>query len=116
MGGTLMTVEPRRNQILVPIFIVSFVSFVALWFDLPNPLAAATTPRVGLGKPPHGGIQPQAAVDNRGVLHLIYLSGQPSAADIYYVRQAPGSGTWSAPIRVNSRPHSAVAIGTIRGA
>lgn len=74
------------------------------------------------GKPPillrtpNGGIQPQALTDARGVLHLVYLRGDPGEADVYYVRREAGSETFSAPIRVNSQPGSAIAIGTIRGA
>jgi len=64
---------------------------------------------------PGGGIQPQAAVDRKGVLHLIYLSGSPSAEDIYYVRKAPNKAEFSKPIRVNSVPGGAIAIGSVRG-
>ncbi len=63
-----------------------------------------------------GGLQPQAVVDSMGVVHLIYLSGDPAAADICYVRRAVGGDQFSPPIRVNSRPGSAIALGTVRGA
>jgi hypothetical protein len=65
---------------------------------------------------PDGGIQPQAVVDSSGVLHLIYLKGDPGAADVFYVRRDPGMEEFTSPIRVNSQPGSAIAIGTIRGA
>jgi hypothetical protein len=55
-------------------------------------------------------------VDERGALHLIYLSGEPGASDVFYVRRAKGEAGFSAPLRVNSQPGSAIAIGTIRGA
>ena len=64
---------------------------------------------------PDGGIQPQAVVDAKGTLHLIYMKGE-AAADIYYVRRARGAKEFSAPVRVNSQPGSAIAVGTIRGA
>jgi hypothetical protein len=65
---------------------------------------------------PDGGLQPQALIDSKGVLHLIYLKGDPSACDIFYVRQEAGERKFSEPIRVNSQPNSAIAVGTIRGA
>ena len=72
--------------------------------------------QVMLLKTPDDGIQPQAAVDAKGVLHLIYFKGKPMAGDIFYVRQKPGETAFSAPLRVNSQPNSAIAMGTIRGA
>ncbi len=76
--------------------------------------ASAATP-VTLMRTPQGGIQPQTVVDAQGVVHLVYLKGDPAASDIYYVRKEPGKET-SAPLRVNSQPGSVIAIGTIRGA
>jgi hypothetical protein len=73
-------------------------------------------PQVRLLKTPGGGIQPQAVLDSKGVLHLIYFSGEPAAGDVFYVRREPGAAQFSAPIRVNSQPGSVIAIGTIRGA
>jgi hypothetical protein len=70
---------------------------------------------IELLKTPNGGLQPQAVVDSRGVAHLVYLKGEPAACDIFYQRRA-GNGDWSAPLRVNSRPNGAIAVGTIRGA
>ena len=74
------------------------------------PPAKVTTIRV-----PNGGIQPQAMVDRNGTVHLIYFLGAPPAGDIFYVRSADGK-TFSTPLRVNSSPGSAIAIGNIRGA
>jgi len=65
---------------------------------------------------PEGGIQPQAAVDAKGVVHLIYFKGDPKGGDIYYVRREPGAEQFSSPIQVNRQPHTAMALGTIRGA
>ena len=61
------------------------------------------------------GIQPQTAVDSKGVLHMIYFKGDPSAGDIEYVTRQPGASSFSAPLRVNSQTGSAIAIGTVRG-
>src|SRR5436190_13192365 len=67
-------------------------------------------------KTPNGGLQPQAVIDSRGVIHLIYLYGDPAAAEIGYVRKSPGASDFSPPIRVNSHAGSAIALGTVRGA
>src|SRR2546428_3752923 len=72
--------------------------------------------KVTLMRTPTGGIQPQAAVDKKGVLHLAYFKGKPEAGNIFYVRREPGSEGFSNPIRINSAPDSAVAIGSVRGA
>jgi hypothetical protein len=61
-------------------------------------------------------LQPQTAVDERGVLHVIYFSGAPPNGNIYYVRSSNGGAAFSDPLRVNSQPGSAIATGTIRGA
>src|SRR5271165_6104152 len=63
---------------------------------------------------PHGGIQPQAVVEG-GTLHLLYYSGESKAGDLFYVKSADWGKSWSAPLRVNSQPGSALALGTIRG-
>lgn len=65
---------------------------------------------------PENGVQPQAAMDEAGTLHLVYLRGDPQASDIYYVRRAAGETNFSKPLRVNSQPGSAVAMGAVRGA
>jgi hypothetical protein len=77
---------------------------------------AAESPRVTAMRAPHGGIQPQAAVDSRGVVHVIYYKGDAGGGDVFYVRQQPGEANFSKPIRVNSQPGSAIAAGSIRGA
>jgi hypothetical protein len=73
--------------------------------------AAIKTARV-----PDGGLQPQVCVDDRGALYLIYLKGEASASDIFYVRSSDAGKTWSTPIRVNSESGAAIATGTVRGA
>jgi hypothetical protein len=78
-------------------------------------LKAGSQDAVNTIKTPYGGLQPQAAVDSRGVLHVVYLYGDPAAADVGYVRKSPGARVFTAPVRVNDRPGSAIAIGTVRG-
>lgn len=78
--------------------------------------SAADSTKVTLVRTPDGGIQPQAAVDGEGVVHLIYYKGDARNGDIFYVRQQPRQKEFSKPIPVNTRPGSATAAGTIRGA
>ncbi|HUR47246.1 MAG TPA: hypothetical protein VMZ27_15300 [Candidatus Saccharimonadales bacterium] len=69
-----------------------------------------------LERVPERGIQPQIATASDGTVHMIYLTGDPKAADVHYVRRAAADKEWSKPMPVNSLPGSAMAIGTIRGA
>lgn len=78
--------------------------------------AAEPTSKVERMRTPDGGVQPQAVVDSRGTIHLVYLQGKPGASDVFYRRRAAGEKEWSPAVRVNSQPGSAVAAGTIRGA
>jgi hypothetical protein len=71
---------------------------------------------VSTSRVPDGGLQPQAVVDDKGAVHLIYLKGDPGNCDVFYVRSTDAGTTWSKAIRVNSDPGAAVAIGTVRGA
>ena len=70
---------------------------------------------VRLMRVPEGGVQPQVATDAAGVVHLIFLKGDPAATDIFYCRLLPGQERFSPPLRVNSQAGSAIAMGTIRG-
>ncbi len=79
-------------------------------------LSAAESSRVTLVRTPDGGIQPQAAVDSKGVVHLIYYKGDAGGGDIFYARQQPGETSFSKPLPVNTQPGSAIAAGSIRGA
>ena len=74
----------------------------------------AAAAEVTLLRTPNGGIQPQAAVDEAGRIHLVYFNGAPRGGDLFYVRGQ--TNEFSQPIRVNSKPGSAIAAGTIRGA
>jgi hypothetical protein len=65
---------------------------------------------------PGGGLQPQALVSPDGTVHLIYYKGDPGAGDLFYVDRPAGSEQFTNSMRVNSRPGSAIAVGTIRGA
>lgn len=77
--------------------------------------APAGRERIEILKTPNGGIQPQAVTDTHGKLHLLYFKGEPGGGDLFYVAREAGKIEWSAPLRVNSEPGTAVAMGTIRG-
>jgi hypothetical protein len=93
--------------------LAAFALVAAVATAAPN--RAIETPRVEHLAVPDGGIQPQAAIDSRGTIHLIYYKGPASGGDLFYVRRGPGDAAFSAPIRVNSEPGSAIAAGAVRG-
>jgi len=86
---------------------LSFAALVAV-------SVARATAAVSVERLPGPGLQPQAVARPDGTVHLIYLAGEPNSSDILY-RSRVGKGQWSDPLRVNSQPGSAIAIGTIRG-
>jgi hypothetical protein len=65
---------------------------------------------------PEGGVQPQVVVDRAGIVHAVYLKGDPRSADVFYIRSSDYGKSFSEPLRVNSQPGSAIAAGAIRGA
>jgi len=95
-----------------------------LWFVLsaglvlapPSVSSSRSADQVELVRVPNGGLQPDIAVDRDGVVHAVYLAGEPGAADVFYGRSSDGGRTFSAAMRVNSQDGSAIATGTIRGA
>lgn len=76
---------------------------------------AASPARVRVESVPEGGLQPDAVTDDSGRVHLIYLTGDPKAADIRYVTRSGPDSPWSPPRTVNSQPGAAIAVGTVRG-
>ncbi len=97
----------RANQMKLTFVLMLIAAFAG---------SQAPAAPVTLLRTPNGGIQPQAVADSRGGLHLIYFKGDPAAGDIFYVQRPPGEQSFSAPLQVNHRPGSAMAIGSIRGA
>lgn len=55
-------------------------------------------------------------VDTAGIVHAVYLKGDPRSADVVYIRSSDYGKSFSEPLRVNSQPGSAIAAGAIRGA
>jgi hypothetical protein len=90
-----------------------FARTIFLWMLLGAPIFAAA---VTLQRVPEGGLQPHAAVDDEGTAHLIFYKGAERGGDVFYSRQKSSESNFSKPLRVNSRPGSAMSIGTIRGA
>jgi hypothetical protein len=94
--------------------------FLLLSLTLTIPMTARadtqSQAKVTIQRAPNGGIQPQAVVDEKGAIHLIYFKGEPKAGDIFYVRSTNDGAAWSTPLRVNSQAGSAIAVGTVRGA
>jgi hypothetical protein len=76
--------------------------------------SGSSAPNVTVLRTPHDGIQPQV-VERSGVLHLIYFTGEANGGDLNYVQSRDYGRTFSTPIRVNSEPGTAMAIGNIRG-
>ena len=70
---------------------------------------------VTLLKTPNKGIQPQVVMDPGGNVHLLYYEGDARGGNLMYIRRDAGKREFSAPVRVNSQPGSAIAAGTIRG-
>ena len=95
-----------RRLVLLPLLLAA----VALGAS-PQP----SRPDVEIVATPGGGIQPQAAIDGAGTIHLLYFKGEPAAGDLFYVRRATREAGFSAPLRVNSQPGSAIATGSVRG-
>jgi hypothetical protein len=77
---------------------------------------AAEDAKVTVLRTPEKGIQPQTRCDDEGTAHVIYFRGDPTGGDIFYACKRAGQKDFSAPLQVNTQPHTATAIGTIRGA
>ena len=79
-------------------------------------LRAAEPPvNVEVRRVPERGIKPSVVGDARGVLHLIYFSGEPAAGDALYAMSKDSGATWSQAVRVNSQPGSVLGASHARG-
>jgi hypothetical protein len=102
-----------RNGTLVAVACAALALVFAPW---PTRAGKQERPAVTTIRVPNNGIQPQIATDGKGVLHMVYFTGDKGAGDLYYVRSSDGGATFSEPMKVNSHPGSAIAAGNIRGA
>jgi len=59
---------------------------------------------------PDDGIQPRAAVDSKGAVHLIYFKGDPKGGDIFYVSPRTRREKVFQTMAVNTQPHTAMAL------
>ncbi len=74
-----------------------------------------TSPEVSVLRAPADAKLPQVAIDDAGTLHLVYYIGSMSSGDLFHVSRAPEATEWSAPVQVNSQPHSVTGVGPIDG-
>src|SRR3954465_5839127 len=98
-----------RPSLIAALFALSLIATTA-------PAAPAPSVRISTVRVPDGGIQPQAVTDADGRIHRVYFKGEPAAGDLFYVRSDNAGRTFTPPLRVNSQPGAAIAIGTVRGA
>jgi hypothetical protein len=77
-------------------------------------VSLAQNKQVSLQRTPQHGIQPQAVVDGKGIVHLLSFRCNPQAGDLFYCRRDPCQAEFSRPLKVNSQSGSSIAIGTIR--
>jgi len=81
-------------------------------------IAAATVSAdeaVVVRRVPNGGLKASAAVDESGLLHLVYFRGAPQAGDAFYVTSQNGGATFSEPIRINSEASAVLGASSARG-
>ncbi len=89
---------------------------LALLLVLAVPLAAQTVPSVAPLRAPRGGIQPLAAVDEQGVIHLVAYVGEAKSGDLLYLRSSDGGKTFGEPLPITTEATRACAFGAVRGA
>ncbi len=65
---------------------------------------------------PEGAMQPELVRDRTGHLQAVWLSGPAGASDVQVADLGTEGRLTTPPLRVNSQPGSAIAMGTIRGA
>jgi hypothetical protein len=104
--------KSKRTIALTVTLAVSAWTLAATGFAIQN---AEAQGKVAVVRVLERGIQPQIAVDAKGVVHLVYFKGEPAGGDIFYARSEDGVH-FKPGLRVNSGPGSAIAIGNIRGA
>lgn len=94
----------------------SLMKPVMLVLFLLGPVTTVLGAEVRVEALPEPGLQPQVVVSDAGVVHLVYLSGDPKSCDVRHTTRPVAGGDWAPPKSVNHKAGSAIAIGTIRGA
>ncbi len=110
--GIMLAMAWRCCSSLDPTYPLARMKLISLLLIITSCASAQVLPE----SVPEGGIQPQVAVSAAGLVHLVYLKGEPKGCDIRYTTRRVESSGWAASITVNSEPRSAIAAGTIRGA
>lgn len=64
---------------------------------------------------PAGGRMPRAVVDAEGTVHVVYVRGSMSSANLFYAKRGSGDSAWSQPERVNSQQFSVYGTGPVDG-
>lgn len=106
---------PLQKRILFSLMLAVSVMAAKAAAKHSNHASSPAMPTITLLRTPHEGIQPQTVLDHRGVLHMIYFKGNASGGDVEYISRKPDQKDFGPPIRVNSEPGDAVAVGTVRG-
>src|SRR3954454_5364284 len=101
-----------RNAILATSLSLATTFWLSAFEKMPATFSDTPVAVVAL---PEGAIQPQAIVDAKDVIHLLFFSGKPAGGDLYYVKLAADGRRLSQPVRVNSIEGSALATGSVRG-
>ena len=96
----------RFGRVAVSFLLLSSVA----WAGLTSPAA------VEMLRLPDGGRLPRAVVDADETLHVVYVQGGTTRANLFHVTRESGAPGWSEPRRVNSRDLSVSGVGPIDGA
>jgi len=112
----LSSASPTLSLVVVRIAAVVALGVMVDGCDRHDGRPSSISGPVMVSRTPGNGLQPQAVFDSAGTLHLIYFSGAPEGGDIFYVRRRADEPAYSSPLRVNSQPGSAIAVGIVRGA
>ncbi len=112
-GRSAVTLRCSGHCVMKTLFILSTLITVTLC--TPENALGSPPRAVSIVRVPNGGIQPQV-VERDGVVHLLYFAGNAKSGDLFYVRSSDYGATFTAPMHVNHRPGSAIAVGNIRGA
>src|SRR4030088_2976135 len=78
---------------------------LAIGVTIVHPAHGQAGEKAAVLRVPDHGIQPQVAVDAKGVVHLLYYKGEAGGGDIFYARSEDGVH-FKHPLRVNSQSGS----------
>lgn len=93
---------------------MSFWILALLCSSVPTPQESPAL-AVTLVRTPEDGLQPRAAVDAAGVVHLLYFVGDPAAGELRYARSSDGAKSFSKPLTATTAANRAMATGNVRG-